>query len=86
MNENVTGTLIRNQEGGNHNHNTSLKQGSMANEFKSCTIDVIRSRKLVDDLSRKTMLLRFLEYFLEHAENEEVQQILKSITIHRNKW
>jgi hypothetical protein len=26
----------------------------------------------------KTMLLRFLEYFLEHVENEEVQQILKS--------
>ncbi|MCY9694931.1 DUF3231 family protein [Paenibacillus alginolyticus] len=26
----------------------------------------------------KTMLLRFLEYFLEHAEDEEIQQILKS--------
>ncbi|NOU86543.1 DUF3231 family protein [Paenibacillus sp. LMG 31460] len=26
----------------------------------------------------KTMLLRFLEYFLEHVENEEIQQILKS--------
>lgn len=26
----------------------------------------------------KTMLLRFLEYLLEHAENEEIQQILKS--------
>ncbi|CAM4349856.1 DUF3231 family protein [Paenibacillus alkaliterrae] len=26
----------------------------------------------------KTMLLRFLEYFLEHAEDQEIQQILKS--------
>lgn len=26
----------------------------------------------------KTMLLRFLEYFLEHVENDEIQQILKS--------
>lgn len=26
----------------------------------------------------KTMLLRFLEYFLEHVENEDIQQILKS--------
>lgn len=26
----------------------------------------------------KTMLLRFLEYFLEHVENEDIEQILKS--------
>lgn len=32
----------------------------------------------MDDLSRKTMLLRFVEYFLKHAESEEVKQILKA--------